>query len=254
MWRLLPLLVALPVLLGFDSSDGREALDRAFHNLYGVNVLAAVEMTTEGGGRLPETLGLAYGRKTKGGEVRTLLFTLDRGREGARALLFQRVGERDRMFVADGRHGRVRPVSSPERGSELFSSEFGYDDFRAHTADEYEIEPLGRDAIDGEPAQVLRLRPHTGPYQMLLVWLSSERPVFLRIDYFDRRGLLKRYTADRRKIRRHFEWHVPMRDEMLNLRRGTRTTRVVRNILVDTDVPDEMFSLVQLSRGRLPSF
>ncbi len=45
-----------------------------------------------------------------------------------------------------------------------------------------------------------------------------------------------------------------MRDEMLNLRRGTRTTRVVRNILVDTDVPDEMFSLVQLSRGRLPSF
>ena len=92
------------------------------------------------------------------------------------------------------------------------------------------------------------------PYHLLLVWLSADRPVFLRIDYFDRRGLLKRYTAERRKIRKHFEWHVPMRDRMLNLRTGTLTTRTIRNILVDTEVPDEMFTLTQLSRGRLPSF
>jgi hypothetical protein len=89
---------------------------------------------------------------------------------------------------------------------------------------------------------------------MQLTWLSSDRPVILRVDYFDKRGLWKRYRAKPGKIAQHFDWLVPMQDEMLDLRTGRRTRRYIRNIMVDTAVPDEMFSLTQLSRGRMPSF
>ena len=88
MIRPLVLTLLLPVLMGFDSARGREALDLAFHNLYGVDVLAAVELEISGDGSPPSTLGYAYGRKSKGGEVRTLLFSGENRRDSGRALLF----------------------------------------------------------------------------------------------------------------------------------------------------------------------
>ncbi len=253
-WRSWALLFLAPLLLAFDGSNGRKALDLAFHNLYGVDLLAAVELVVDGDGRPPVSLGFAYGRKHKGDEIRTLMFRSKGGRDSDRTLLFQRPGRGDRMFVSEGLHGKVQAVSTGSGSWSLFGSDFAYDDFRAHTSDEYRIEVLGPDVVDGEPTQVLRLRPIDGPYEMMLTWLSTARPVIVRVDYFDRKGLWKRYRVDLKKIRRHFDWWVPMADEMRDLRSGSRTTRVVRNIMVDLAVPDEIFTLAQLSRGRMPSF
>lgn len=254
MRRHLLLLALVPALCGFDPQDSREALDGAFHNLYGVDLLAAVELEISGDGRGLLSTGFAYGRKTKGGETRTLLFTFGGGRDAGRALMLQRPGEGDRIFMAEGTYGNVRPVATGRRGWGLFGSDFSYEDFRAHSSDEYRVEVLGTDVVEGEPCRVLRLRPFEGPYTTLLVWLSTRRPVIPRIDYFDRRGLWKRYRAKLAKLTKHFEWWVPMEDEMLDLRTGRRTRRHVRNLVVDAEVPDDVFTLTQLSRGRLPGF
>ena len=252
--RLAAALLLTPLLCGFDSSRGREALERAFHNLYGADVLAAVELVVEGDGRPPQKLGYAYGRKRKGDEIRTLMFRPGARRATDRALFFQTPGEADRMFVSDGSYGKVRPVSTGEGRWALFGSDFAYEDFRAHTSDEYRIEVLGTDVVQQEATRVLRLRPLAGPYETMLVWLSTQRPVILRIDYFDRKGLWKRYRVDAKRLRRQLGWWVPVADEMLDLRTGRRTRREVRNIVLDTSVPDELFTLTQLERGRMPSF
>jgi hypothetical protein len=101
---------------------------------------------------------------------------------------------------------------------------------------------------------VLRLRPFDGPYRSILVWLSTARPVIVRADYFDAKGLWKRYTVAVDRLARHFEWWVPMEDGMFDLRTGSRTVRKIRNILVDMDVPDDLFTTTRLARGRLPLF
>jgi len=254
-------LLLLPLLLGFDAgdpSDSRRLLDEAFRNLYGSDLLAAVELTIEGPHHPEQTLTFAFGRKLKGGETRTLLFGVEGAHETPRALLLQRPGRGDRIFVSDGRQGRVRALSSGRHRWALFGSDFTYDDFRAHGSDEFGIEVLGRDRIDGEPCRVLRLRPRAGPdagpYETILAWVSTARPVFVRMDYFDRRGLWKRYRAKVPRIVQHIDAWVAMEDGMFDLRTGRQTRRVVRNVLVDTQVPDEVFSLTQLSRGRMPHF
>ena len=89
---------------------------------------------------------------------------------------------------------------------------------------------------------------------MVLMWLSVERPMIIRADYFDSKGLLKRYRVPVGQIRQHFEWWVAMEDEMLNLRTGLRTTRRIRNIMMDSYLGDEVFSLHQLARGKMPRF
>jgi hypothetical protein len=252
MLRGIALALLLPFTVGFDGPGARAALDLAFHNLYGVDVLAGVELLVDDGGEQTWTQ-FAYGRKQDAEGTRTLIY-LPEGRAGGRALLFQRPGRRDRIFVSDGPRGQVRALSAGEHRWGLFSSDFAYADIRAKRADDYRIEVLGNDRIDGEPSRALRLRPFDGPYEKLIVWLSTERPVIVRVDYFDRHGLWKRYRADVAQIQEHYEWWVPMRDEMLDLRSGSRTTRQIKNIVVDAAVPDEMFTTTQLARGRLPSF
>ena len=248
------LLLLLPGLVAFDGARAREALDLALHHRFGTNLLAAIELTVEESERSQFQLFFAFGRKHKGNEVRTLIYTGDGRRKSPRALLLQRPGQRDRIFVSDGGHGGVRPLSAGKHAWRLFGSDFSYDDFRVHTADDYRIEVLGEDRLQGEPCVVLRLRPLNGPYRMQLVWLSTQRPAILRGDYFDAQGLFKRYRADPKDVVQHFQWWVPMRDEMLNLRTGRRTVRRIRNLLIDTEVPDELFTLTQLARGRMPSF
>lgn len=249
------LLVGLfPFLTGFDGPEAREALDTVFRNLYSPDMLVAVELRIDEGQPDAEGVTFAYGRKNKGGETRTLVYTGDGSRDASRLLLFQRPGAQDRAFASEGTRGQVRAVSVGRHKGSLFGSDFNYADFRAHSAAEYRIEVLGEDRIGGEPCRVLRLRPIEGPYTMLLAWVSQERPVMLRTDYFDEQGLWKRYRARPEDIERNFDWWVPMQDEMIDLRSGRHTVRQVRNILIGTDVPDDAFTLTQLARGRLPSF
>src|SRR5262245_29633900 len=157
MRRLLPLALLLPFALGFDGEHARQALDSAFHNLYGADVLAGVELVVEDSGRR-EDIAYALGRKHNGSEVRTLIYSADDGRDGVRALLFQRPGERDRVFVAEGSLGRVRAISAERSAAPLFGSDFAYEDVRAKRADDFAIEVLGTDTVEGEPCRVLRLR------------------------------------------------------------------------------------------------
>jgi hypothetical protein len=253
MLRMLLLVSLVPVLCAFDVERARESLDAAFHNLYGADLLVGVEMVIEDGDQRTD-VSFALGRKHQGDETRTLIYLAGSDRDAGRALLFQRPGERDRVFVAEGSRGRVRAISAGKHDAPLFDSDFAYEDVRAQRADDFRIEVLGPDSIQGEPCRVLRLRPLTGAYDKVIVWLSTRRPVIVRADYFDRKGLWKRYSADVDSIEEQFEWWVTVQDEMLDLRSGRRTVRRLRNVVVDAAVPDEMFTTTQLAKGRLPAF
>jgi hypothetical protein len=248
------LALVLPFLVGFDGPNARQALQAAFHNLYGPDTLAAVELETYDDSDQATWTSFAYGRKRVDDETKTIVYQQTGSRRVSGALLFQNPGKRDRIFVTNGHRGQVRPMAAGDYDWPFFGSEYTYDDFRTHDADEYRIEVLGPDVVRGEPCRVLRLRPFTGPYRMMLVWLSTRRPVIVRTDYFDDEGLWKQRFVRVDRIQENFEWWVPMEDEMVDLRTGRRTIRRIRNLLVDVEVPDEIFSVTLLSRGRVPSF
>ena len=161
--RTLLLLPLLPVLLGLDDSPAERALDRAFHNLYAPDQLAGVELEILPNAREQLFVEFAYGRKMTDGGTRTLVYSTDGGRSAARVLLFQDPGKPDRIFVTEGRNGKVQPQGARSRGLRLYGSDFSYEDFRARRAEDYRVEELGRDRIDGEPCRVLRLWPHARP-------------------------------------------------------------------------------------------
>lgn len=247
-------LLLLPFLVGFDGREAQRALEAALHNLHGADMLAAVEMEMREPDGTATWISFAYSRKRTEQETKTLVYVTEEGRPVSGALLLQRRGARDRIFVSEGRYGQVRPLSAGDHTWPLYGSDYIYEDFRAHDPDEYSIEVLGGDTIADEPCRVLRLRPREGPYASLVVWISTRRPVVVRTDYFDAQGLWKRRTINLERLRRDFDWWVALEDEMVDLRSGRRTIRRVRNLLIDVEVPDEIFSVSQLARGRAPSF
>ncbi len=254
MARHLLLLLLLPALLSFDGRSAERTLAQAFHNLYSPDLLAAVELEIYSATRGVSLVTFAYGRKTSDTHTRTLVYSGEGRRSARRVLLIQKRGERDRVWEAEGRHGHARPRSAGGAGWRLFDSDFLYEDFRTHAVDEFRVESLGEDRIGGEPCRVLRLWPHSGPYRSMLVWISAERPIIVRTDYFDSKGLWKRYRVRLDRVVEDLGWWVPLEDEMIDLRTGSHTLRTVRNSLVDVAVPDSLFSVSRLERGHLPSF
>lgn len=240
--------------LGLREGDPREALEAAFHNLYAPAMLAGVELEIDDEEAGKSRVAFGYSRKRVDGVTKTLVYLANGRRPSPGALLLQGPGQEDRIFVTDGRYGHVRPMSARDPRWTLFSSDFSYEDLRAHEAGEYAIEALGTETLQGEPCEVLRLRPRAGPYRMLLMWLSTRRPVIVRTDLFDAEGLWKRHVVRMDRVVRSFEWWVPLEEEMLDLRSGRRTVRRIRNLLVDVELPDEVFTLTVLARGHLPSF
>src|SRR5262245_7346347 len=138
MLRMLLLLSLVPVLCAFDGERARESLDAAFHNLYGSDLLLGIEMIVEDGNERND-VSFALGRKHQGDETRTLIYLASGDRDAGRALVFQRPGERDRVFVAEGSRGRVRAISAGKHDAPLFDSDFAYEDLRAQRADDYRI-------------------------------------------------------------------------------------------------------------------
>jgi hypothetical protein len=248
------LALLLPFLVGFDGAGARRALEAALHNLHGADMFAGIEIEIDDGQSQQSWVQFGYGRKRTDDETKTLVYVSDGPRRFSGALLFQRSGERDRIFLTEGKYGHVRPLSAGRYDWGFFGSDFSYDDFRAHEADEYRIEVLGEDTLQGEPCRVLRLRPLEGPYTVIVAWLSTKRPLIVRTDLFDEQGLWKRKVVRLSRVVRNFEWWVPMEEEMMNLRTGSRSVRRIRNILVDVEVPDEVFSVTHLTRGHVPSF
>src|SRR5512134_3032850 len=109
--QILPILLLVPFLVGFDGPEAREVLDTVFRNLYDPDMLVAVELRIDEGQPDAEGVSFAYGRKNKGGETRTLVYTGDGSRDASRVLLFQKPGEQDRAFMSEGKRGQVRAVS-----------------------------------------------------------------------------------------------------------------------------------------------
>ena len=98
--RLLLLVQIVPFLTGFDGREARDALDTVFRNLYDPDMLVAVELRIDEGQPDAEGVTFAYGRKNKGGETRTLVYTGDGSRDTSRVLLCQQPGAQDRAFMS----------------------------------------------------------------------------------------------------------------------------------------------------------
>ena len=122
---------------------------------------------------------------------------------------------------------RVRRIGGSSKRSGFVGSEFSYEDLASNEVDRFTYKYLDEPVLDGRPTFRLERYPvdRDSAYSRQVVWLDKQYQNPLRVEYYDRSGvLLKR--ASFQGYRAHGRWWRPDAVVMENLQ--TRKKSIIR--------------------------
>lgn len=149
--------------------------------------------------------------------------------------------------------GRVRRVTTAQRGDAFFGTDVTYEDLERQRAEDYDIGPLRSQRLDGEEVYVVEGRPRRRhDYARTRFSIARKDLAILEVQYF-KQGALHPYrviTAPRASMVERDGHVVPTRLFVRNLARGTTTEVVLRQLHIDPEIDDHAFSLQALESQR----
>ncbi len=146
---------------------------------------------------------------------------------------------------------KVRRIATKEKGGSFMGSDFSYDDVGGYSWEEdFHSKLLGTEEYEGHQCYVLELipkKPEESSYSKLKKWVDKEHFYSLKTEYYDRHGDLLKvlYAFGFEKI--EGLW-VTKRMEMQNVQKGSKTIIVTKEIQVNPEIPDKMFTTRQLEK------
>lgn len=145
---------------------------------------------------------------------------------------------------------RVRRISSDGKGDSFMGSDFSYDDLGVRHPDRDTHTVTGSETVGDEECWVIESVPKEkkGQYSKTVSWISKERTMGLKREFFDSKGnLLKVLSVLETKTQAGYE--LITRTEMKNVQKNHRTTMAFGNVKIDQDVSEDAFTERALTRG-----
>lgn len=258
-WMLFALALAVPP--SAAALSGREVIDRA-QERNGFSAWRDRTMTASmrsfDGEQLVRTREMDVHEQTDPrGEHRTfLVFVAPADVQGTRFLHLSPRGEPDQQWLWAPTTRRTRRLGDAQRDENFFGSDLSYRDLellvRIQQWNDREAEAVlvGEEVIDGRRAHVVELVPRNRefPYAKYRLWFDTEALLLWRVDvYEDATTVLKRVTLA--QYRAVGPYQTATEAVVANLRAGTRTVFLMRDIRYDTGLDPEMFAVANLERG-----
>ncbi|MBI5576158.1 MAG: outer membrane lipoprotein-sorting protein [Deltaproteobacteria bacterium] len=147
---------------------------------------------------------------------------------------------------------RERRIASQDRDASFVGTDFNYEDMEEFDHKKYEVESKGEQLQDGHPCYVIEARPDVNGgksvYEKKILYLRKDILYLVRED-LHRKGEKepgkRLLLSDIRNIEGHW---VAMRLEMTDLKKGSRTTVFMKEIVFDRPQPAGRFTLRNLNR------
>jgi hypothetical protein len=214
--------------------------------LAGAESTAQIWLQAPGRPRRALTVNLVS-RRTETGLGKVLLrFSGPPELAGAGLLLVQAPGD-DERFLFLPEQKRARRIPHGSRGESFLGTDFTFGDLDRHDLREAAASLEGEEALGDVSCYRLRLVPKGPPYGRVLLWVSEDTFLPLRVEMYDGAGqVLKTFVAEEvRRVSQH--WYVT-RSRMTNVRTGHVTEWVVDRIAPRDDVPDGLFTVRELEK------
>lgn len=145
---------------------------------------------------------------------------------------------------------RVRRISSDGKGDSFMGSDFSYDDLGARHPDQDTHIVIKTESINGEACWVIESKPRVpgGTYSKTISWVSKERTMGLKREFYDRSGaLLKVLTV--LELKEMGKYLMITHTDMNNVQKKHHTTMQFGSVRIDTKVKDESFTERSLMKG-----
>ncbi|MDR1970349.1 MAG: outer membrane lipoprotein-sorting protein [Treponema sp.] len=155
-----------------------------------------------------------------------------------------------RLYVYSPDIEEVMPISGHMLKESMMGSDLSYEDAIENSglADRYDPVLLGTENYNGRNAWILELaaKARTESYPKRKLWVDTENFDLLHYELYALSGArLKEYTLLKAQLigNRRF----PVESEMRDLRRrGSKTTFIIRSVVLDQNIPDSVFSMRNL--------
>jgi hypothetical protein len=147
---------------------------------------------------------------------------------------------------------RERRIASQDRDASFVGTDFNYEDMEEFDHKRFGVELKGEQLLDGRPCYVIEANPveegGRSVYGKKILFLRKDILYLVREDIY-RKGEKepgKRFLlSDLRNVDGHW---VAMRLEMTDLKKGSRTTVLLTEIVFDRPQPGDRFTLRNLNR------
>jgi hypothetical protein len=231
-----------------------DILERAFENRYEVDLTSVIDLVT---------------RNDRGQERRRRFHAMSKmiddrlhsiGRltepEYLRGMTVLTIEAKDRAhdaFLYLPSQGRVRRVSTAQRGDAFFGTDVTYEDLERQRAEEYELEPLRSESYAGEEVWIIEGRPlRRYNYARVRFAVAKADLAILEVQYFKRNASdpFRVITSPRASMRTQDGHAVPMRISVKNRASGTITEVVLSDLEINPQIEDRAFSLQALESQR----
>jgi len=157
------------------------------------------------------------------------------------------------VFVFLPSLGKVRRITTAQKGDAFFGSDITYEDLERRRIEEFDLDPLETAEIDGEA--VYRIRGtliRKGIYSRVEFDVAQSDRAILVTRYY-KRGLERPYrviTAPRATMIQQGGHVLPTRLIASDEQRGTTTEVLIRNLRVNPPLNDRLFTVATLDQER----
>ena len=148
--------------------------------------------------------------------------------------------------------GRVRRISSSQKGDAFFGTDVTYEDLERQRVEDLEIIEIESTTTQSEPSYRIRVAPREQrTYVEADYFVAIADDALLEIHYFREgsEGAFRTVTSPRKEMLIEGGHIVPARLVVRNLSRRTTTTATFRNLRLDPEIDDRLFSVTMLERN-----
>ncbi len=249
-----PLAVADEVAQDRVPPGAREIIQRAFQNRYAMDTRQIIEVVMRSEAGEERVKRVAVATKYIGGRLHSLgRFLEPEYLRGTTILNIENADRSDDHFLFLRSLERIRRVSTNQRADSFMGTDLTYEDFERRRVGDYDLALLPAAAIEGEPVHVVEGRPRfASAYERVEFFVAESDASILETRLY-KRGAERPFKVTRTpraQMRRFGERVLPTFLEVENLSRGTRTEVRIRELTVDPELDDSLFTATAIEMGR----
>lgn len=238
--------VALPAQAARGTQSGRQLAQQIHDRPDGKDAAATAVMYLTQKGRDSRQRTLAVLRKDKGRDERWSFIRFYRPADIAQTGLLTKdypQGDSDQWLYLPAL-GRVRRISSSDKGGRFVGSDFYYEDLQRRAVNEDNHRLLGTSSIGRIRCEVLESTPKdpsSSTYSKRVAWVHPATLIPLQVDFYQGGNRPTKRLKVRRLKRIQGIWTV-MDSVMYDLRTGHRTRLALSRVRYNQRLPDSLFT------------
>lgn len=232
----------------------QEILARAFANRYGLDTRQVIEVVVRNASGEERRRRVAVATKQIDGRLHSLgRFLEPEYLRGTTILNIENADRSDDHFLYLRSLERIRRVSMNQRSDAFLGTDLTYEDFERRRVEDYALEMRPAAALEGERVQVVEGRPRfDSAYERAVFSVAESDGSILETRYYKRGAEepFKIIRAPRAETRRFGDHVLPTFLVVENLARGTRTEVRIRELEIDPELDDGLFTASAIEVGR----